>query len=230
MAIAYTNHGAAVTSSTAATTTGAISVTAAITDTIIVAICLTTTAEPNLGVSDNTGLNAWTPLSGPDTNTDTIWTFYISPFDSTLVAAPTSITVSWSVSGTSSRYSCAIDTWSGVTGFGITNVATGTSTAPSVSLVGMAATSWLFSNMLSAHTTATWSATTGNLRQHIAGASTSTPGAAFMDLPATSGTVVTAALSLSKAWVARAVELQGATFVRPRNVTVLQAVKRLGTF
>ncbi len=199
MAIAYTNHGVAATSSTAATTTGAKAVTAVAGDTIIVCVALAGGTSPS--VSDSAG-NTYSLLVGPTTNTDTCWMFATR----NIPGSVTSVTVTWT---TAARWAVAIDTWSGVTGFGVTATNTGTSLSPGVTLPSLGANSWGVAAMLAAHTTATWSALSpNNLRQHIAGASTSTPGAALAD--ETGSTQNGASISLSKAWVALGLELQGA--------------------
>jgi len=199
MAIAYTNHGATKTSSTAAKTTGNIVITAAAGDTTLVAVALAAGTNPSISDSN---FAIYTLLVGPITNTDTLWLFGLLAAN----GGPNSfINVTWT---TSSRYSVAIDTWSGVTGFGVTGSATGTSTSPLVVItLGQPATSWGAAAMLSAHTIATWSAAANNnLRQNIAGASTSTPGAALDEHQF--GGSLNATLSLSKAWVALGLELQ----------------------
>src|SRR5258708_3687844 len=113
--IAYTNHGVAATSSTAATTTGAKTVTAVAGDTIIVCVALAGGTSPS--VSDSAG-NTYSLLVGPTTNTDTCWMFATR----NIPGSVTSVTVTWT---TAARWAVAIDTWSGVTGFGVTATNTG---------------------------------------------------------------------------------------------------------
>src|SRR5260370_20770611 len=156
--IAYTGNGVAATSSTAATSK-IVSVTPTVSDTVLVAVALAGGTSP---IVSGDGPNSYTLLVGPITNTDTLWIFGL--LKSTLVP-DTTITISWT---TSARYSIVVDTCSRVTGFGVTTSSTGSSTAPTVSNGGRGVNSWTADAMLAAHTTATWSATTGNLRRSIA--------------------------------------------------------------
>jgi hypothetical protein len=215
--LAYTNHGVAAASGTAATTTGAQTVTAVAGDTIMVNVALPVAQGAAPTVMDSAG-NIYTLLL-TGSNLDFQWMFAAR----NIPTAVTSVTVMW---GTGSKWAVAIDTWSGVRGFGATNTAAGTSTAPSVVLGSLGTGNWVVAAM-EVHGTGTWSANTGNLRKNVAAPSTTTPGAALVDNTAVT---CTATLSASKSWVALGVELLAAVPARSMNETVLQAVGRSTTF
>lgn len=194
MALAYTNHGAGASSSTAATGTGAQSVTAVAGDTIIVGISLASTGSAP-SVTDSAG-NTYTQRL-TNSNTSGVWMFTARN-----VPGPvTTVTVSWTGSA---KWGITQDTWSGVQGFGVTAINAALSTTPSVTLPSLGANNWCAAVMMSNATTATWSANVGNLRRNIAGASTTTPGSAQMD---NTTVTCTATLSASKQWATLGIEL-----------------------
>lgn len=173
MAIASTAHGNTKTSATATTTSSAITTTAAIGETIIVAVGTVATTS---NTPTDTATNAYVQLGAISTNTEriTLWGCLSNK------SASPSITCTFG----SSRYGIAIATYTGVFGFFQANTTTATgSTSPAHATLPSALQSGSWSLLGAANKgIATWSAgASSNLRNNIAGAGTTTPGAAIGD-------------------------------------------------
>lgn len=157
------------------------------------------------GITDNASpANVYTQGPTQDTNKHTeIW--YVK----SLGAAPTSITIS--LSGATESSAC-VEEYSGVMRIGVSASASGSSTAPAVTLTTQDANNWV-AMCGGASGSGTWSATSPNVVRHsIASATTggevitaSLDGGAF----ASAGShTVTGKLSTSEAWGAVALELR----------------------
>src|SRR5690348_14073976 len=171
MSIANTAHGNTKTSSTAATTSGAITTTAAIGETIVVAVGTVNTTS---NAPTDTASNTYVQLGAIATNTERI-TFWGCL--SSLGASP-SVTCTFG----SSRYGIAIATYTGVKSFKQSNTTTNTGSAsPATATLPNALDSgnWALAAFADKGTV-TWSASTGNLRNHVSGAGTTTPGVAIV--------------------------------------------------
>lgn len=194
MAIANTSHGNTKTSSTAATTSGAITTTAAIGETIVVAVGTVNTTS---NAPTDSASNTYVQLGAITTNTERI-TFWGCLSNK---GASPSVTCTFG----SSRYGIAIATYTGVKGFNQNNTTTHTGgTTPATATLPNALNtgSWAIAAFVEKGTAA-WSASTGNLRNNIAGAGTTTPGAAIVD----NTTTTCAAATSATAWAGTIIEL-----------------------
>jgi hypothetical protein len=202
VAIARTTHGGTVSSATANTTAN-VTVTAVTGETIIVAVGTVNTTS-NAPTDNATGSsNSYIQLGAIATNTErvTFWACLSSKSNVTTVTC----------TFTSSRYGIAVSTYTGAAGFnqGNTTTATGsaspaTATLPNIVSNGGCAVAGMVNKG-----TATWSANAGgNLRDNVAGAGTTTPGAAIVDSIALAGIqTCTANESASNVWAATIIEM-----------------------
>jgi hypothetical protein len=199
MAISRTAHGATKTSATATTTSGAITVSALSGECIIVAVGTVATTS-NAPTDNATGSsNTYVQLGNISTNTEriTLWGCLSSK------SAVTAITCTFG----SSRYAVAIDTYTGVLGFNQSNINTSSGSASPATITlpnALASGCWAVAAFANKGT-ATWSANTGNLRNNVAGAGTTTPGVAIVDNTATT---CAATESAGNVWAGTAFELQ----------------------
>lgn len=203
MALAYkTGCGVTKTSSTAATTTGAMtlgSTGAATGETIIVAVGTvnTTSNAPTDNATPSTNIYVQIATAVVNTEKITFWGCLSSK------SAVTTVTATF----TSSRYGVAVSVYQGVKSFSATNTKTATGgTTPATLTLSTALGSGNWTLMGGANKgTATWTANgaPSNLRDNIAGAGTTTPGACIVD----STTTTAAAATTSTAWAVTGVEL-----------------------
>lgn len=202
MSIAYAARGGTVQSTTAATT-GSVTVTASIGDTIIVAIALVGLAPTS--VTDNASTpNIYTRIGAASSNTEEVVLFV----SRNIAHAPTSVTATFP----SSRFAIAVSTYTGVASFGRFAASAGGATSPAtINGSTQDANNWVVGAFANKGT-ATWGASTGNLRENVAGGGTTTPGAAIVDSgnqTSASGSVTVAATeSAANAWAATYIELR----------------------
>lgn len=213
MAVAYTNHGNTKTSSTAATSSGAITVAGAAGDTYVVAICITTTGI--VSVTDSAS-HTYTELGVHSTNTYSVYFFGFLN-----AGAITTVTASFP----SSRYSVSIASYSGVVAFNSGNTTTSTSAASpnTITLPNSLGSGNLAVAAMCNKGTATWGSSTGTLENRVAGAGSTTPGAAIVDNTATT---CAATSSSNTNLAATAIELQSHVdvTVTPTGVSAAGAV------
>jgi hypothetical protein len=194
MAIANTAHGNTQGSSTAAITSGAITTTAAVGETIIVAVGTIGTVS---AVPTDTASNNYVQLGTfTSTATITLWGCL-----SNRGASP-SITCTFG----SSRYSIAIATYTGIFDFIQSNTITGSGTTSPLSMTlpkTLLTNDWALV-AYAAEGTGTWALSSDNLRNNIAGAGSTTPGVAILDNTTT--TVAATNSSLSN-WAGTGLEL-----------------------
>ncbi len=196
MALAYVNRGGSATSATAATSVG-VTVTAQVGDTIVVAVGTVATAVSS--ITDNaTPANVYVQVAGPSTNTERV-SLWISV---NIANAPTTVTANFA----NSRYGVSVETYTGAVGYAQANNSAIGSVSPASIVLGnaLASGNWAVAGFANKGT-ATWSASTGNLRtNNVAGAGTTTPGAAIVD---NTTTTCAAAESAGNVWCGCAVEL-----------------------
>lgn len=192
-------HGANAGSTSAATTSGAITLAnggAVAGQTIVVAVATVgTTSNPP---TDSFG-NTYVKLGSSATNTEeiTFWGCVRSG------GAVTTVTCTFG----NSRWGVAITVYNGVLAFEQDNTTTNTGSAsPATATLPHAfrfAGSWSIAAFANKGT-ATWSTSTGNLRDNIAGGGTTTPGVAIVD---NTTTTCAAAESASNVWAGTIIEM-----------------------
>ncbi len=198
MALANVARGATATSATATTSVTITPVTHPIAgDTIIVAVAVAA-SDSTVAVTDNASPpNKYIIVAGPVLNTGQITMFA----SRNIANAPTTITVTFA----SSRYGIAIATYTGVGGFRqAKNTGTGTTSPATETLANALLTSDWTLAAFGNKGTGTWGTSTGNLRNNVAGAGSTTPGAAIVD---STTTTAAATLSATTLWEGCAVEL-----------------------
>jgi len=206
MAIAETAHGNAVSNSTAAATEN-VTVTVAVGETVIVAVSTALSVTANAPTDNATGgSNTYVILATEEGTTFRMTLFGCLHSKS----AVTTITCTFS----SSRNGIAVTTYTGVGSFNQsnTNKATGSTSPATVTLgTGLQSGSVTVGGFAN-DGTGTWSASTGNLRNNIAGAGSTSPGVAIVDTIANGTTTVAAALSATTLWNAVAIEMTAQPF------------------
>jgi hypothetical protein len=195
MAIAYANVGGT-NGSTSAGTSGVVTITGTVTVGMLLVIAVGLVGASPTSITDNSsGGNNWYRIAPATTNTETI-TFY----GCIVKNVPTTVTANFA----SSRWGAVVEAYTGVAALSFPKgAATGAASPATITGTEVATNNW----QLAAFTnkgTATWSASTGNLRRNIAGGGTTTPGVAIVD---NTTTTTAAAESASNVWAGCCVEL-----------------------
>lgn len=198
MAIAYANVGGTNGNTTAATS-GVVTITGTVTVGMLIIIAVGLVGASPTSITDNSaGGNNWYRLAPAVTNTETI-----TLFGCIVKSVPTTVTANFA----SSRWGAIVECYSGVAGMSFPKgAATGAASPATITGTEVATNNW----QLAAFTnkgTATWSASTGNLRRNIAGGGTTTPGVAIVD---NTTTTTAAAENAANVWAGCCVELLAA--------------------